>query len=404
MTGDIHDLFRRYLKNEASAAEIEYLLNYFSTKPMDQSFIDLVDAEWSATRHDPSALSGLSDLVEKNRRILRDRLREDPKRHIERSLARFGKLRRVGARKYATAIAAVLVLAVTIGAWILQSQQRPQDASTLLTDIFPGDQAIQPTITLRNGRVLTLNTQYHEIITDGQLRYEDGSLVDPAPQMQTKSEDYILHMPAGRTFRVRLQDSTVVWLNGGTTLHYPAYFDEEGPRLVSLEGEAFFEVAHHANRPFFVKTYGKTIQVLGTTFNVNAYRDEPGIRTTLVTGMVRIKNEASGKTEILEPGQQATVRNESIAIEPVDVRLFTAWKDGVFKFDNTPLPVLLRQISRWYDVEIDVPDAYEDRTFFGEIDRNYSLADVLNILELGNIHYQLKKNASGKYRLVIEPN
>lgn len=400
MEHGMNSLFRRYLNNEASPEEVKHLLRHFEHENTDE-LIDLLEAELTKGNVKPGEEPRLNAIIEHNRAKLRSRLRSDPRKHPSIFEERYRK-RWFGSRKIAGAIAATIIVALSIGFVVWNQTDRSLNDAQILAEIFPGNDNRQPTLTFMDGRVLSLNKQYNEIIIDEQLRYGDGTLVEHTKPARNDEEYYILQTPAGRIFRVTLQDGTIVWLNGQTTLRYPAHFESGKKRLVYLEGEASFDVQHDSDRPFVVRTDGKTVQVLGTQFNINAYPDEHSIKTTLLEGSVRIINETSGKSDLLSPGQQASIHNGNTEINDVDVTVFTAWKDGVFKLDNTALPDLLRQISRWYDVEIDLVGDFHQRTFFGEIDRSYSLADVLNILELGNIHYRLKKNSSGKYHLVIE--
>jgi len=204
----------------------------------------------------------------------------------------------------------------------------------------------------------------------------------------------------GRQFQLVLPDGSKVWLNAASSLTYPTAFTGN-ERKVTLTGEAYFEVApaYAAGTtgkkiPFRVLipapqagSGGATIEVLGTHFNINAYHDETSIRTTLLEGSVKVIN-ASEQFAILQPGQQATIppishqsnQSHTIPVQTADVEAVVAWKNGVFNFHKVDLPAVMRQLSRWYDVEVVYQGPVPGRLFGGEIERNLHLSQVLKIL------------------------
>jgi ferric-dicitrate binding protein FerR (iron transport regulator) len=183
--------------------------------------------------------------------------------------------------------------------------------------------------------------------------------------------------PRGGEYKVTLPDGTRVWLNAGSSMKFPTAFIGK-QREVVLTGEAYFEVAKHASMPFVVVTPKDRVKVLGTHFNVNAYSDEAGIKTSLFEGAVQVGNA------LLRPGQ-AYINGRVI---DTDVSQDAAWKNGLFDFDNKTLEEVMRQLSRWYDLDI----VYKDKvavTFFAEIPRNTAIDNVLKALELtGRVHFR----------------
>src|SRR5690606_24636103 len=156
--------------------------------------------------------------------------------------------------------------------------------------------------------------------------------------------------PRGGTYQVTLSDGTRVWLNAESRLIYPTRFDGDA-RNVELEGEAFFEVSS-STKPFFVQSSDQIIEVLGTEFNISAYGDNLQTTTTLVSGSVSLQNRQSAQVRTLEPGEQAIVREDKVGVRTVDVADYTAWKDGLFVFNDTPLSEVLGQLQRWYGVDL----------------------------------------------------
>ncbi|NII27781.1 DUF4974 domain-containing protein [Pseudoflavitalea sp. X16] len=202
-----------------------------------------------------------------------------------------------------------------------------------------------------------------------------------------------LGVPAGGEYSIELPDGTNVWLNAATAIRYPVAFGN-GERIVELEeGEAYFEVAKKSPaQPFIVRVKGQTIQVLGTQFNVNAYKEEPAVTTTLVEGSVSLTNGARQK--LLKPGQQAVINAKSITIQPViSIEEATAWKHKHFTFHNTRLSVIMMQVKRWYDVEeVVYIDPLNDEQFvIDEFPRSAPLTSLLENLEASRlVHFEVK--------------
>lgn len=195
-----------------------------------------------------------------------------------------------------------------------------------------------------------------------------------------------LSTPRGGQYQVVLSDGTKVWLNAASSIRYPTVFSGK-LREVTLTGEAYFEVAKNKERPFQIKVEAMKIAVLGTHFNVNAYEDEPEIKTSLLEGSVQItKGNTSG---LLKPGQQAVVTNKSDKIKTsnVDLTEVVAWKNGLFRFEGADITTIMREIGRWYDVEIVYAGKLPNNRFVGKISRKVELSEVLKILALSKVKF-----------------
>ncbi|MFD1768799.1 FecR family protein [Sphingobacterium suaedae] len=206
----------------------------------------------------------------------------------------------------------------------------------------------------------------------------DSSFLRTSTKQHGGTQTAHLEVPAAGTYKVELEDGTRVWLNAASKLRYPTHFSTD-ERRVSLEGEAYFEVAKDRDRPFRIDVKDSQIEVLGTSFNVNAYTE--AVATSLLEGSVKIRQRH--QEMILKPGEQAVVHQQQIKIEKVDPTHATAWQQGDFYFDSHNLREILMQISRWYNVVFkgDIP-SQATTVYSGRINRNQKLSNVLEILQL----------------------
>lgn len=199
----------------------------------------------------------------------------------------------------------------------------------------------------------------------------------------------ILRTPKGGFYQLTLSDGTKLWLNAASSLRYPVTFSNT-ERVVELNGEGYFEVAKDERRPFKVLVKGINIEVLGTHFNVMAYDNESAIKTTLLEGSVKLRG--LGDDAILSPGQQAKQMDNGRMeiINGVNLEEVVAWKNGYFHFERAGLEVLMRQIERWYDVEVIYDGPVQQRAFGGKISRSSNIKDVLKILALSKVSFRIE--------------
>ena len=228
-----------------------------------------------------------------------------------------------------------------------------------------------------NAKVMKLN--------DGQLAYNTTA------GSSTEILYNTMHTPRGGQYKLSLPDGSLVWLNASSSIHYPTSFQGE-ERKVEITGEVYFEIAHDATKPFKVSVNEMEVQVLGTRFNVNAYNDEPTINTTLLEGRVKVTGLITHDSRLITPGQQARLNNTgSIKVfNNIDVDAVMAWKNGYFSFDNADMAAVMRQFSRWYDVDIVYEGKIPDRKFGGEISRNLNASQALRILEESKVHFKIE--------------
>jgi ferric-dicitrate binding protein FerR (iron transport regulator) len=222
-------------------------------------------------------------------------------------------------------------------------------------------------------------------------------------------EDYnTLFNPRGsKVISLTLSDGTKVWLNAESSLRYPASFSAPSAvREVEITGEAYFEVKHNSKQPFKVHLpNGSIVEDFGTAFNINAYPDEEATKTTLIEGSIKVsapsadKNLRNQREKILKPGEQArlTANSQWLTTNP-DLGEVMAWKNGRFQFNRTPLPVVLRQLSRWYDIDVEYHGNVPDVVFAGRMGRDLNLSQVLIVLNKMEVNFKIE----GK-KLIVMP-
>jgi ferric-dicitrate binding protein FerR (iron transport regulator) len=197
--------------------------------------------------------------------------------------------------------------------------------------------------------------------------------------------------PAGGEYQLTLADGTKVWLNAASSITFPTSFTGK-ERKVSISGEAYFEVASNPSHPFIVSARGMDVTVLGTHFNINAYADEGSIRTTLLEGSVRVASERDGQAREISPGQQSSLDPAGgMHVREVNTDEVIAWKNGLFQFNKTDIQTMMRQISRWYNIEVKFAGPVNEQ-FSGIIPRNITLTELLTVLKTVKVKFAIDGN------------
>ncbi|MFC3196479.1 FecR family protein [Parapedobacter deserti] len=297
--------------------------------------------------------------------------------------------------------AAALVFAVA-GAYMLSGWVTDRSAE-IVNDIGPGSN--RATLMLADGRTIPLREDKSGIIIGDSLAYEDGSLIGIMPgDTETPTVQLKLSTPRGGQYQVTLPDGTRVWLNSSSTLEYPNKFTG-GERVVLLDGEAYFSVTKQ-EWPFKVLSNGQAVEVLGTEFNISAYSDDPETKTTLVEGRVQVSSlggkKGSQETALLKPNQQSVLYKDDISVRTVGVSQYTGWKDGLFVFNNTDIQTALKQLSRWYDVDVEYDGVPPKTHFYGTIGRDETLSTVLNILKRSGLQFKIERSVTMN-KLIVQP-
>lgn len=385
-------LVKKILNNEASPEEEQMVINFLDSFQQDQM-------EESAV---------MEKLPQLKREVLAQVQQEIQQQVLQERTPTKGRLRQMLLR--IGAVAAVLA-GLLVGAYFLfDLSSAEQNAATYTqNEIKPGKNGAL--LTLGNGKILALDDITKDttvVVEDGtKIKISGGQIIylnEPALVGSgniPKNVYHELRTPAGRQFKTRLPDGSVVWLNAGSSIRYPAVFQQDN-RAVEATGELYFQVAHDVNRPFVVSCRnGYSVKVLGTSFNINAYENENAISTSLLEGKVLIEkqeNDAAvkageivpeNKTMELLPGYTSVWKNGSLsAFEDENIQASIAWTKGVFSFNNTDLGSVMRQLSRWYDVEIEMTFT-QPVTFSGAIYRTDEIKDVLKLISFtSNVKFE----------------
>ena len=348
-----------------------------------------------------SEVEGMNTLVGE----LKDKNRIEHEMHViarfdtERALGKEKNRKQVKRRGILPWIAAASVVVIAgVSAWILLSQEPDVHNLPVAEKFEPGKAVV--TLEMASGLKYRLDT-LSSVVRNNRVNVafdnndrvlkikEQDSLADGA----TKEIGYnTINVPYGGTYTVELCDGTKVYLNSGTTLEFPSRFDGK-VRSVILKGEAYFDVARNVSKPFVVEVDEMKVKVLGTSFNVKSYVDEPGVYTTLVEGSVAILRDGQPEKKI-KPGEQAYYNKGvgTLSIAEVDVNEFTSWKDGLFYFKDIALEEILRIVSRWYDLEVFyMNQGAKSVIYSGKLPMYSSVEDVLRKFEIsGDVRFELK--------------
>lgn len=311
------------------------------------------------------------------------------------------------------AAAAILIL-LGIVTWLWLDKPVTTKPDTANADsknsapILPGGN--KATLTLADGRRIELDTAGNTTLAqqgntriiklnNGQLAYNEASRKTGGAAILYNT----IATPKGGQYEIILPDGSHVWLNAASFLRFPTTFTGQ-ERKVQLVGEAYFEVSRNEQMPFRVYTTNKQqetgfVEVLGTHFNINAYEDEPKVKTTLLEGKVRVSmlsNGAGNQSPVtLAPGMQSAFSSErgdatGIQVTQVATEDVIAWKHGLFNFNKADIRTVMRQIARWYNVEVVYEGPLSNEKFEGEIPRNSTLNEVFSILELSAVHFKVE--------------
>lgn len=371
-------LIRKSLAGTATEEEESFLANYYNHLDKRADVL----AQMSTEEKDL--------LEEQMKTAIFQRIEEAPP-------AKVIKIRRPVWR-IAASVAAVALLVISITYFLIYPSKDPTATSVknqppmLANDVLPGGN--KATLTLADGSVITLDSAKNGRLADqGRatvLKVDDGQLaynrVDGEPQEIAFNT---VSTPRGGQYRVILADGTQVWLNSLSSILFPTAFTG-AERKVEITGEAYFEVAKDKNRPFKVLVNGMEVEALGTQFNINAYTDERNITTTLVEGSVRVKK--GNANVLLFPDNQAILNgnNELDLLPKVNTEEIIAWKNGWFQFEGTSIESIMRQVSRWYDVEV-IFEKKVDKYFVATIPRNVPVSRLLRIFELTeSVHFKIE--------------
>ena len=367
--GDLKELFDKYVSGQATSEEQDRLFQMV-LDPQNQESLDVLMRNFILTSGNEEQLSEASF-----QSILNAIVNETPVHRVH------------FIRKWGWAAACALLLACA-GTWFLGTHQKASRPNIMAT-IAPGKEGA--ILTLANGKQIVLDSLGNgTVATQNGVRIVLGNgklSYDPTGNSAGEMEYNIMSTPKGRQIHMELSDGTDVWLNAASAIRFPTVFAGK-ERVVEVTGEVYFEVAANAAKPFLVNVNKRMkIDVLGTHFNVSAYENEESLNTTLLQGSVRITG--AGKSVLLKPGEQAQVADNLSIVHQADTDKIIAWKNGLFNFEGMHLREVMRQLERWYNIEVVYENNVPDIEFYGKLKRDLSLEELFVTLKDLDIHFRI---------------
>lgn len=411
-TDRIRYLFGQYLQKSCSEEELQELFACIAQPENRLVLEELMDAEYERVQ----PVAGETDWEQMFEQVVQ------PK---EVDLVYVNKVKRF--RWMQVAAAAIVVLAIGVaGYWFINRNTKNGVAKNdqpvkTTADILPGSN--KAVLTLADGTVITLDSAANgQLAQQGNsqiIKTKNGGLIyeqtarnsaDPLTTHHSPLTYNTLVIPRGGQYQLTLPDGSKVWLNAASSIRYPVNFGNE--RRIELTGEAYFEVAKDAHKPFHVVTPTQDVEVLGTHFNVNAYSNEPAVKTTLLEGSVKVvKRETANPDKsgqavkenpiVLKPGQQAVMSGTHSPLtinNSPDLEQIMAWKNGFILFNKADIKSIMRQVERWYNVDVVYEGDIPKRTFTGGIERSAKLSELLRLLEVSKVKFRIEDK-----KLIVTP-
>jgi transmembrane sensor len=342
-----------------------------------------LEKEWDLGMYEEAKDERIGQLIQQN---VLERIATTKVVSIQRSQAKW---------IYRVSAAAVFFILLAGSFYFINSRSKHKDgqrneAAQNIVDVSPGDN--KAVLVLSDGRQVELNSLQQGFIMDqgnARITKEDSGSVAYEALDKTSLVYYnTIRTPRGGQHHVKLEDGTDVWLNAASSIRFPTVFSGK-ERKVEITGEAYFEVAHKTGRPFLVAARGMQVEVLGTHFTINSYENENTLKATLLKGKIKI--DAEKDSAILSPGEQARIssNNHLAVVKDVDVEEAVSWKNGYFKFVQADVKTVMRQVERWYDVEVVYEGPNPEGHFNGNIPRNIMASSLIRILKAGGIQCKL---------------
>lgn len=404
-TPSIEGLLSRFFRGEASPAEKALLFEYLKDPVHDATL-----KQW-ISNIEPAGLDALSFPEGTANEMLDAIFRAgSTSRQDQAPVVRKLRWRRYW---YAAAILLLLLGAATRFLWFPEkgntnSNENAATGKLALQPILPGSN--KAVLILGDGRQVKLDDKGEQLLDagSGDSITRSNAMLDYTNLHRSGKEGgerlpelHTLSTPKGGQFQLTLSDGSRVWLNAASAIRFPSTFGAE--REIEVKGEVYVEVKQDQHKPFIIRSTDATVQVLGTSININAYENEDAVSVTLVNGSVRVlkgKSQTANQV-VLQPGQQARLfpgDDKKIEVKQVDVQRQIAWKNGFFSFKSTDIAALMRQMERWYDVNVIYPKGIPADRFSGTIPRSVNLNQFLDILQYSDI----KATVDGK-SVIIKP-
>jgi transmembrane sensor len=392
----VHLLFAKYLRKECSEQEFEEMLTWLVAMDEAKKNALSVPLKELWDRANAGKLQSTADQV--NWDQVFDRVIHSDRQNPVVPIIEFAD-RRIWWKGIAAAAAIIGI--IYIGNIFLKRKTSNEIVATdsvvlrIPSEVIPkGNNA---TLSLSNGRVIVLDSAKNGILAvqgNAKIIKLDSGQLSFAPEkgigeQSGETSFSTISTPRAAQYQLVLSDGTKVWLNAASSLRFPNTFNGK-TRIVELSGEGYFEVAKDKERPFIVRTGGQEVKVLGTHFDIMAYEDEEAIQTTLLEGSVQVSHDK--QSDILQPGKQSRLSrdNNSLTVVNANIGQAVAWKNGYFYFDRSDIKSIMRQVSRWYDLDIVYESPIPSMQFSGKIERNLPLSGITHLLESGQIHFRIE--------------
>lgn len=387
MNKSFDELTAGYLNNSLKEKELRNFLEIIRNKEYEQKLKDKISEQLQSESVTEHADKTREEIIFNNIMLLANTEEKIKKENDETRKARIIRFRRFA---IAAAIIGLIASGTHLVMYVLKKESRKTCAHKFKNDTSPGIN--KATLTLADGSSIILDDT-----KDGALAQQGGAKVIKIggkisyhTTNKTSAIEYnTITTPRGGQYQVELPDGSRVWINAASSLRFPTAFTGKD-RRVEINGEAYFEVAKNKSMPFIVTVGNAEVQVLGTHFNVMAYDDEGTVNTTLLEGSVKFVS--GDKISVLKPGQQSQLSKDGQLklVSNVDVDKIIAWKNGLFVFDNSDLTTVMRQLSRWYDIDVIYRTRTVTTSFIGEVPRVSRLSDVLKVIELtSKLHFDI---------------
>jgi transmembrane sensor len=369
------ELIRKYLDGTATPEEVALLESWYIMAAQEQP-----------------QMSGAPDYEKIKEEILQPLLAEQEERAA--------KVRPMRIWPRVVAAASILGVVALGAVYIFRERSKPpvDVAAAAGNVLLPA--GVKAELELVDGKIISLDSVDRPALArqgdvvigsqNGQLVYTaGGAAVSPGAMTAGGDGHNLLTTRPGEHYSLVLPDGTKVWLNAASSIRYPVTFNG-GARVVSVKGEAYFEVVHDARQPLRIIVGSQTIEDIGTHFDISAYDDEPVVRTTLLEGSVKVMKGAAAA--VLKPGQEAVMGAGDVAfrVKDGDVDAAVAWKAGYFSFDRADLKTVMREFARWYDLQIVYQGELPKRTFKGKVYRNIPASEALHILSYFGARFRIE--------------
>lgn len=387
----------RYLKGDISHEERQILASLLDDPTQAEELARIMSSSWNDWQDSGLAFPEVAERIKLN--IASNAAPAQPSITISPT-HRVPFLRRSWF-KYAAAV--ILLLSGAATWWIVFHTDRKSEKGSIAANRTIQAKDIQPAT---NRAILTVGNDTVDLSSDktgvtigSAITYNDGSSIEGLTQDPALITYNTISTPRGGQYQAVLPDGTKVWLNAASHIRFPSKFSGN-KREVEVNGEVYMEVAKDPGMPFTVLVNGVDIHVLGTSFNINAYSNEPVLTTTLLEGSVRLAiphQDPVSDPVILKPGQQAVVAatenntegKRVIKIKNADIENVMAWRNGLFNFNQASIPEVMRQLERWYNVDVIYEGAIPAFALEGKMQRDLNLAEILELLGKMKVKYKV---------------